>query len=91
MLFNKQIFSVIATAFVLFSCNPKNKETAQMPDPLASHIDSTLNAGDNFWRFANNGWFKQHPISASENSNGIWRTIQDTINAEILQVCPKVG
>ena len=89
MNFNKQIFAVIATAVVLFSCHPKNKRADTMPDPLASHIDSTINPGDNFWRYANNGWFKQHPIIASENSNGIWRTIQDTINAEILQVCQK--
>jgi putative endopeptidase len=87
MTFTKHFFAVISIAIFLFSCNQKNKEAAQMPDPLASHIDSTLNAGDNFWRYANNGWFKQHPIIASENSNGIWRTIQDTINAQVLEVC----
>jgi putative endopeptidase len=89
MIFSNKIFVVAISATFLFSCHSKNNESATMPDPLASHIDSTINAGDNFWRFANNGWFKQHPISASENSNGIWRTIQDTINAEILQVCQK--
>ncbi|MFM2224383.1 MAG: hypothetical protein RJA07_585 [Bacteroidota bacterium] len=89
MNFTKHFFAVISITIFLFSCTQKNKEAAQMPDPLASHIDSTINPGDNFWRYANNGWFKQHPIIASENSNGIWRTIQDTINAEILQVCQK--
>jgi putative endopeptidase len=87
MNFTKHFFAVISITIFLFSCTQKNKEAAQMPDPLASHIDSTLNAGDNFWRYANNGWFKQHPIIASENSNGIWRTIQDTINAQVLEVC----
>ena len=89
MQFYKSFFATITVAIFLFSCNQKNKEAAQMPDPLASHIDSTINPGDNFWRYANNGWFKAHPIIASENSNGIWRTIQDTINAQVLEVCQK--
>ncbi len=89
MNFNKSFIIAVASFVMLFSCSRINQQTAQMPDPLASHIDSTINAGDNFWRYANNGWFKQHPIIASENSNGIFRTIQDTINSEIFQVCTK--
>ncbi len=57
------------------------------PDPLASHIDSTVKPGDDFFLFANGKWFREHPIPASEQSNGLWQLIQDTINAQVLDIC----
>ena len=39
--------------------------------------------------YANGNWFKQNPIPASERYNGIFRTIGDTINAQIKQICEK--
>jgi putative endopeptidase len=56
-------------------------------DPLASHIDSTVKPGDDFFLFANGKWFKEHPIPASEQQNGLWQLIQDTINAQVLNLC----
>ena len=60
-----------------------SKET----DPLVSHIDPTLKPGDDFFLYANGKWFKDHPIPASEQSNGLWQLIQDTINAQVRDVC----
>src|SRR5216684_4935459 len=59
----------------------------QDPDPLTSHIDSTVRPGDDFFLYANGKWFKQNPIPASEQSNGLWQLIQDTINAQVRNVC----
>ena len=56
-------------------------------DALASHIDSTVRAGDDFFLFANGKWFKENPIPASEPYNGLWQMIQDTINAQIRDIC----
>lgn len=67
-----------------FSCTPKHDN---QPDALASHIDSTVKAGDDFFLFANGKWFKENPIPASEQQNGLWLMIQDTINAQILNLC----
>jgi len=69
----------------LFSCKPISKTNA--PDALAAHIDSTVVPGDNFFDYANGAWFKQHPIPANEQSNGIFQLVQDTINAQIRQIC----
>lgn len=80
-------FVLLTSIFILVSCNNNAVNVGLLSDPLASHIDITFNVGDNFWRFANNGWFKTNPIAASENSNGIFRTIQDTINSQVLQIC----
>ena len=58
-----------------------------MQDALASHIDSTVKPGDNFFLFANGKWFRENPISPSEPYNGLWLLIQDTINTQILNIC----
>ncbi len=78
----------IAVPAVLISCNSRSgKDTGQNADPLASHIDSTVKAGDDFFLFANGKWFKEHPIPASEQSNGLWQLIQDTINSQVRNIC----
>jgi putative endopeptidase len=60
-----------------------------LPDPLVTNRDTTLNPVDDFFMYANGGWFKQYPIPSTEKSNGIWRTIGDTINGQIKQICEK--
>ncbi|HNR20879.1 MAG TPA: M13 family metallopeptidase [Bacteroidia bacterium] len=64
-----------------------NNASTQTPDRLAQNIDSTQNPADDFFLFANNGWFKNNPIPASEQSNGLWQLIQDTINAQVKNIC----
>ena len=81
-----------ATAVItLISCNSTETKTqtpeAAFTDPITAHIDSSISPQQNFFMFANNGWFKQHPIPSSESSNGIFRTIQDTINESIKRIC----
>ena len=79
----KNLFTIIAFAVVV---SISFSQPGAL-DPLASHIDSTVKPGDNFFLFANGKWFKDHPIPASEQSNGIFLSIQDTINAQIRSVC----
>lgn len=80
------LFAVACLAFMA-SCNNQPKTTATEPDALAANIDSTVRPQDDFFMFANGKWFKQHPIPASERQNGLWEMIQDTINAQILNLC----
>jgi putative endopeptidase len=78
-------FILIVTIIAFTSCGQSKKE--QITDALVSHIDSTIKAGDDFFLYANGKWFRQNPIPGSEQSNGIWQLIQDTINAQIRHVC----
>jgi len=72
----------------LASCsNKSNEEIGNQPDFLASNIDSTISPADDFFLYANNGWFKKNPIPASEGSNGLWQLIRDTINAQVKEIC----
>lgn len=73
---------------LMFSCTSNsNKANNYSSDPLISHIDSSVNPGDDFFLFANGRWFKENPIPASEGYNGLWLMISDTINAQIRKIC----
>lgn len=80
---------VAGTTLAFTSC--KNKEAAELiqPDPLAMNRDTTVNPGEDFFHYANGGWFKKNPIPETESSNGIFRTIGDTINSQIKSICIK--
>jgi putative endopeptidase len=76
---------IAITIIAIISC--KQSKKVEAPDALVSHIDSTIKAGDDFFLFANGKWFRQNPIPASEQSNGIFQLIQDTINTQVRHVC----
>lgn len=83
------LFTAAVTA-IIYSCNNPSenpKAEAEFIDPITAHIDSSISPGENFFLFANNGWFKKHPIPSSEKSNGIFQTIQDTINESVKKIC----
>jgi putative endopeptidase len=84
---NLFLFSSLLIAAIMMMSSCKQTKQDQGPDALVAHIDSTVKAGDDFFLFANGKWFKQNPIPASEQSNGIWQLVQDTINAQIRHVC----
>ena len=82
---NKLTLCLLSALFVI-SCN---KKEIQYEDPLITNRDTLVNPGDDFFHYANGGWFAKHPIPSSESSNGIFRTIGDTINAQIKSICEK--
>jgi putative endopeptidase len=77
------LFSTVALSAC--SITPQSSQI----DPLVSHIDSAISPGENFFLYANNRWFTENPIPGTKNSVGIFRTIQDTINSQVRQVCEK--
>ena len=84
---NSRIVLLLAVASLNFlSCNKKEME---LSDPLVTNRDTLVNPADDFFKYANGGWFKNNPIPSTEKSNGIFRTIADTINNQIKQICEK--
>jgi len=77
-------FIVAAAVTALTGCS--DKETT-FSDPLVTNRDTTISPSDNFFLYANGGWFKKNPIPDSERSNGIFRTIADTVNAQVKSIC----
>jgi len=86
MNYYKNFLLVFWSFGVLVSCSDNE---AAVEDPLIAHCDSTANPAENFFYYANGAWFKQNPIPSTENSNGIFKTIGDTINSQIKQICEK--
>ncbi len=77
---------LIAIVACMASCLNTSAQLKEK-DALAMHIDSTVKPGDDFFLYANGKWFKENPIPASEQSNGLWQMIQDTINNQVLSIC----
>lgn len=86
MINSKKLLILAIASLQLLSCN---KKEAEFNDPLVSNRDTLVNPAENFFLYANGGWFKKNPIPSTEKSNGIWRTIGDTINNQIKQICEK--
>jgi len=84
--FSNAILCSLVLLTLIPSCR-KSINSADKADALAAHIDSTAKAGNDFFQYANGKWFKQNPIPASEQSNGIFQLIQDTINAQVRKIC----
>jgi putative endopeptidase len=84
----KNIYYLLISIALFSACKSSTKpEQVATPDFLASNIDTTVKPGDDFFLYANNGWFSKNPIPASEQGNGLWQLIRDTINAQVKQIC----
>ncbi len=86
----KVIILTTSLSVVLFACSPteqKKDKALAVNDPISEHIDSSISPKEDFFKYANNTWFKKHPIPASESNNGLWKTIQDTLNDNIRKIC----
>jgi putative endopeptidase len=86
MQFKNILIISLFSAFLTISCN---KKELQFEDPLITNRDTTVSPSEDFFHYANGGWFKKNPIPNSESSNGIFRMIGDTINAQIKDICEK--
>ncbi|NWJ51869.1 MAG: M13 family metallopeptidase [Bacteroidetes bacterium] len=74
---------ILSISFPVFA----QKTPTISSDPLAAHIDSSINPGDDFFMYANGKWFKKNPIPPNEKSCGLWEMIQATINDQIRKIC----
>src|SRR5258706_1853182 len=81
------LFSIVSFVVAPFSLYGQDGQALDATDPLVSHIDTSVKPGEDFFLYANGKWFKENPIPASEQSNGLWQLIQDTINAQVRDVC----
>jgi putative endopeptidase len=86
---NKIFLLFAATTVFAVSCKETPTFDPNAPDALTTNRDTLVDPADDFFSYANGGWFKKNPIPETESSNGIFRTIGDTINNQIKQICEK--
>lgn len=89
MKFNRLTFFFAGMVLMTVSCKKEKEFDPNAPDALVTNRDTLANPSDDFFAYANGGWFKRNPIPETEKSNGIFRTIQDTINSQIKSICEK--
>ncbi|MEO8517338.1 MAG: M13 family metallopeptidase, partial [Flavobacterium sp.] len=78
-----------AVTLLAVGCKKEPDFDPNAPDALTMNRDTLVNPATDFFMYANGGWFGKNPIPDSERSNGIFRTIQDTINNQIKTICEK--
>lgn len=78
----KNLLSAAVSVFfiaLLFSCGNKKTDAGKEStyDPLLANLDSTLDPGEDFFRYACGSWLKKNPIPATEKGWGIWSLVQE--------------
>jgi putative endopeptidase len=56
-------------------------------DPLVQDIDSTASPRVDFFRYANGGWIRKHPIPPTERGSSIAIEIRDQVYAQLRGIC----
>ncbi len=82
-------YSGLALLFsaVFASCNHKNSEASYAAnDPVFKNMDTMVNPGNDFFKYANGGWIKKNPIPAAYSSWGIGNLVQEDIREKLKKI-----
>ncbi len=85
---NKRLLSLPLLAALAAACNSASNSSAGTngkPDLLRAALDTTVAPGDDFFRYANGTWIKNHPIPASESNSGIGIEVQKEVYERLRQ------
>ncbi len=53
--------------------------------------DDSFKPGANFWRYANNGWFKANPIPADKTSWGVGSVLNEEVESQLRTIVQEAG
>ena len=68
---------IIALAIGTGGCGDKGKEKTAEPALSAANMDTTVKAGDDFYKFANGNWLKNNPVPAEYSRYGAFEALQE--------------
>jgi putative endopeptidase len=74
------ITSLFVASCVTYTSHPKKK------DILRAHLDTTVRPADDFFEYANGGWFKKNPIPPEETTYGIGELVEKELHARLLKI-----
>ncbi len=67
------------------SCKPVDK-TAATPGLDPKNMDTTVNSGEDFFKYANGGWMKNHPVPADKSSYGAFDELDEANRLQIKEL-----
>ena len=68
---------IIALSLGAASCGDKGKDKKAEPAINAANMDTTVKAGDDFYKFANGTWLKNNPIPAQYSRYGAFEVLEE--------------
>lgn len=72
---------------VITSCNHTDSAASYAAnDPVVKDLDTTVNPGSDFFKYANGGWIKKNPIPAAYSSWGIGNLVQEDIREKLKKI-----
>ena len=77
--------TMVGAMVLLSASQPKTKEV-QKPDILRADMDTTVDPGKDFYRYANGTWLKNNPIPATESRWGIGNLVKDEIYDQLKKI-----
>jgi putative endopeptidase len=83
--------SILVSTLIISCKGNKEEQKISFISPLVSNRDTTINAADDFFNYANGGWFKRNPIPESETTNGIFLAVKDSVNNVVRIICEKAA
>jgi len=82
-------YSGLALLFsaVITSCTHKDSAASYAAnDPVFKDLDTTVNPGSDFFKYANGGWIKKNPIPAAYSSWSIGHLVQEDIREKLKKI-----
>ena len=76
-------------ALIVLAAFSSCKEKIEKPDFLVANIDTTIKASDDFFMYANNGWFKNNAIPEEEAAWGIGNLVDNEIYDRLRKINEK--
>ncbi|NOW94471.1 M13 family metallopeptidase [Mucilaginibacter sp. SG564] len=77
--------AIIFGMLALSSCNDKTKTYADN-DPVFKNMDTSVKAGDDFFKYANGAWLKKNPIPAAYASWGIGNVVEEELRNRMKKI-----
>ena len=79
----------IAIAITVAFTQCKSSNSSPKPDVLASHLDTTVSANEDFFAYANGGWIKANPIPGELSNWGIGNLVIEENLKRLREICEK--
>ncbi len=88
----EKIFIITVVAILIYGCGSGHLSREEGKDDiLRSNMDTSVNPGQDFFRYANGGWLKNHPIPSTESQWGIGHLVQEETYLRLKEISERAA